>query len=191
MNCSRQSSTPTVMGRCLWPKWLTHLSGPSLLLPRSGRSELSQTRKVKYLHTSAATEQLNTAKTMILKDNKKMNDFVKVKNFLLLSDGHSDSGKKHTCRISAATSAAKKKKPRKSSTAKKVSINDYNPSKDCIPNKDFRALSPSSCKKWNEHRMAAWVVGALTMTLTTGDSDNKKIPPHFDPEIYKMARGHA
>ena len=155
------------------------------------REELSKTHKVEYLGSSAATEWLHTAKMMILRDDEKMNDFVKAKNFLLLNDGCSDSGKKRTHGISAVKSIGQKKKPKKLSTAKKALIDDYDPLKDCSPNKEFWALSPNSCKKWNEHRMAAWVVGALTMTSTTGDSDDEKIPPHFDPEMYKMAMEHA
>ena len=128
---------------------------------------------------------------MILGDDEKMNDLVKAKNFLLLNDSCLDSGKKRTHGISAMKSIGQKKKPKKSSMAKKTLINDYDPKKDCIPNKEFRALSPDSCRKWNECRMAAWAVGALTMTSTAGDSNDKKTPPHFDPEMYKMAREHA
>ena len=112
--------------------------------------ELSETRKVEYLHCTAATEGLNTAKAMILGDNKKMNDFVKVKNFLLLNNGHSDSGKKHTQGVSVAKSMGQKKKPKKLSSAKKISIDDYDPKKDQIHNKEFRDLSPDSQRKQNE-----------------------------------------
>ena len=82
--------------------------------------ELSKTYKVEYLCSATATEGLNTAKMMILGDNEKMNDFVKVKNFLLLNDGCLDSGKKHTHRISTVKSIGEKKKPKKSFSAKKI-----------------------------------------------------------------------
>ena len=72
--------------------------------------ELSETYKVKYLRTSMAAEWLNAAKTMILGDIEKMNDFVKAKNFLLLSNVHSDSGKKHTQGVSATKSLGQKNK---------------------------------------------------------------------------------
>ena len=113
---------------------------------------LSETCKVEDLCCTVTAEGLNTAKAMILGDEEKMNDFVKAKNCLLLNDGHSDSGKKCTHGISAVKSIGQKKKPKKSCSAKKILIDDYNLRKD--PNKEFRALSPDSCRKWNEHHTA-------------------------------------
>ena len=161
-----------------------------ITLAKAGE-ELSKTCKIEYLCTSATTKQLNPDKMMTLGDDEKMNDFVKAKNFLLLSNGHLDSSKKCTHGISAAK-RVRQMKPKKLLTAKKVSIDDFNHSKDHIPNKDFWALSPGSHKKWNNHRTAAHMVrSSTTMTLTTGDSEDKKIPPQFDLEMYKMAREHA
>ena len=52
-----------------------------------------------------------------------------------------------------------KKKPKKLSSAKKISIDDYDPKKDQIHNKEFRDLSPDSPKEaeWALHsHMSSW-----------------------------------
>ena len=177
-------------GQMLLAKMVDTLEWTFITLAKVGE-ELSETWKVEYLCCAAAAEGLNTAKAMILGNNKKMNDFVKAKNFLLLNNGCSDSGKKCTQGISAVKSMGQKKKPKKLSSAKKILINDYDPKKDHIPNKEFRALSPDSQSKWNEHRTATRVLGTLTMTLAPGSSDNKKLPTQSDLERYKIAREHA
>ena len=141
-------------GQMLLAKMVNTLERTFITLAKVGE-ELSETWKIEYLCCTAAAEGLNTAKAMILGDDEKMNDFVKAKNFLLLNDGHSDSGKKCTQGVSAVKSMGPKKKPKKSSSTKKISINDYDPKKDQIANKEFRALSPDSQRKWNEHHTAA------------------------------------
>ena len=71
---------------------------------------------------------------------------------------------------------------------KKVSINDFDPMKDCIPNKEFWALSPSSCMKWNKCRAAAHTISATRMVSDLNDEDRAA---SFNPELYQWAKEHA
>jgi hypothetical protein len=154
---------------------------------------LSETHKVEYLHNSAAAKHLNTANAIIIGDDTKMNDFVKAKNFLLLHDGRSDAGRKCNRGISAAKQVNNKKhvnnkKPKSANKKKKVSLDNYDPAKDCIPNKEFWALSPNSWKKWNECRAVAHSVGAATTVPTLID---KAGAARFNLELYQLAKEHA
>ena len=142
--------------------------------------ELSETCKVEYLHNCAATERLNMARAIILEDDEKLNDFVKAKNFLLLNDGRSDAGRKRVRGISAAKQLGQKKL-KMVGNKKKVLINDFDPAKDRIPNKEFQALSPGSRKKWNERRVVAHAIGA---TRTVSFLDDETEAAGFDPELY-------
>jgi hypothetical protein len=146
---------------------------------------ISETRKVEYLHNSAAAERLNTAKAIILGDDTKMNDFVKAKNFLLLNDGRSDAGKK---RIRGVSATKRQKKTKTAANKKKVSLDNYDPAKDRIPNKEFRALSLDSRKKWNECRAAACSVGSTNMAPKPND---EVVAARFDLELYCLAKEHA
>ena len=71
---------------------------------------------------------------------------------------------------------------------KKVLINDFDPAKDHIPNKEFQALSPGSRKKWNEHRAAAHTIGA---TRTVSNLNDKDGAASFDPELHQWAKEHT
>jgi hypothetical protein len=148
---------------------------------------LSETHKVEYLCNSAAAKRLSTAKVIILRDDTKMNNFVKAKNFLLLNDGQSDASRKCIWGISA-TKCLAQKKLKTVGNKKKVSCNDYNPAKDCIPNKEFRAFFPNSRKKWNKCRAAAHGVGA---TKTVPALIDEAGAAGFDLELYQLAKEHA
>ena len=67
-------------GQMLLAKMVNTLEQTFITLTKVGE-EHSETRKVEYLQSTTAAEGLNTAKMMILGDDEKMNDFVKVKNF--------------------------------------------------------------------------------------------------------------
>ena len=155
-------------GQMLLAKMVDTLEWTFITLAKVGE-ELSETHKVEYLCCAATAEGLNTAKAMILGDEEKMNDFVKVKNFLLLNDGHSDSGKKCTHGISAVKSNGQKKKPKKLSFTKNTLINNYNPKKIASPtrNSGLCLLIPAGSGT-SIAQLHKQVVGAHTMTLATG-----------------------
>ena len=71
---------------------------------------------------------------------------------------------------------------------KKVLIDDFNPTKDRIPNKEFRALSPSSHKKWNKCRAAAHTIGATRMVSFLDDETEAA---GFNPELYQQMKEYA
>ena len=64
---------------------------------------------------------------------------------------------------------------------KKVLIDDFDPTMDRIPNKEFWALSPGSCKKWNKCRAAAHTIGATRMVSFLNDETEAA---GFDLELY-------